>query len=77
MLKADWIDPEINPKLANYCRHYGMHAMPCRPWTPQHKGKIERRVRYAKGNALNGNHPFNDSCNRGMLTFALSTILSW
>ena len=27
--------------------------------------------------ALNGNHPFNDSTDRGMLTFALSTILSW
>jgi hypothetical protein len=28
--------------------------MPCRPWTPQHKGKIERGVGYVKGNALKG-----------------------
>ena len=46
VLKADWFDPEINPKLADFCRHYGMHLMSCRPWTPQHKGKIERGVGY-------------------------------
>ncbi len=44
VLKADWFDPEINPKLADFCRHYGMHVVPCRPWTPQHKGKVERGV---------------------------------
>jgi transposase len=37
VLKADWFDPEINPKLADFCRHYGMHVVPCRPWMPQHK----------------------------------------
>ena len=37
VLKADWFDPEINPKLADFCRHYGMHVMPCRPSMPQHK----------------------------------------
>jgi transposase len=37
VLKADWFDPEINPKLADFCRHYGMHVVPCRPRTPQHK----------------------------------------
>jgi hypothetical protein len=31
VLKADWFDPEINPKLADFCRHYGMHVVPCRP----------------------------------------------
>lgn len=52
VLKADWFDPQINPKLADFCRHYGMHIMPCRPYTPQHKGKIERGVGYVKSNAL-------------------------
>jgi transposase len=37
VLKADWFDPEINPKLADFCRHYGIHVVPCRPGTPQHK----------------------------------------
>jgi hypothetical protein len=31
VLKADWFDPEINPKLADFCRHYGMHVVPRRP----------------------------------------------
>ena len=52
VIKADWFDPQINPKLADFCRHYGMHIMPCRPYTPQHKGKIERGVGYVKSNAL-------------------------
>jgi hypothetical protein len=29
VLKAHWFDPEINPKLADFCRHYGLHVMPC------------------------------------------------
>jgi transposase len=54
VLKADWFDPEINPKLADFCRHYGMHVVPCRPATPQHKGKVERGVAYLRNNALKG-----------------------
>jgi transposase len=52
VLKADWFDPEINPKLAEFCRHYGTHVMPCRPFTPEHKGKVERGVAYVRNNAL-------------------------
>lgn len=52
--KADWLDPELNPKLVDFCRHYGITPMPCRPYTPQHKGKVERGVAYVKGNALKG-----------------------
>ena len=54
VLKADWFDPQINPKLADFCRHYRIHAMPCRPRMPQHKGKVERGVSYVRGNALKG-----------------------
>jgi transposase len=54
VLKADWFDPEINPKLADFCRHYGLHVMPCRPFKPQHKGKVERGVSYVRSNALQG-----------------------
>jgi transposase len=54
VLKADWHDPQINPKLAEFCRHYGMHVMPCRPRRPEHKGKVERGVAYVRGNALKG-----------------------
>jgi transposase len=54
VLKADWFDPDINPKLAEFCRHYHLHVMPCRPQMPQHKGKVERAVSYVRGNALKG-----------------------
>jgi transposase len=55
--KADWCDPELNPKLQAFCRHYGTALLPCRPRTPQHKGKCERGIAYLKGNALRG-HTF-------------------
>jgi transposase len=54
VLRADWFDPQINPKLVEFCRHYGCHVMPCRPYTPKHKGKVERGVAYVRGNALKG-----------------------
>jgi transposase len=54
VLKADWFDPEINPKLADFCQHYGMHVVPCRPGRPEHKGKVERSVAYVRSNALKG-----------------------
>ena len=47
VIKADWNDPAMNPKLADFCRHYGMTPMPCRSYTPQYKGKVERGVGYA------------------------------
>ena len=54
VIKADWYDPQINPKFADFCRHYGVSVMPCRPATPQHKGKVERGVDYVRNNALKG-----------------------
>jgi transposase len=54
VLKADWCDPELNPKLQSFCRHYGCALLPCRPRTPEHKGKTERGIGYLKGNALRG-----------------------
>lgn len=46
--KADWHDPEINPKLLSFARHYGVAIMPTRPYTPQHKGKVENGIKYLK-----------------------------
>ena len=53
VLKADWFDPELNPKLAEFCRHYGGRRLPCRPRfqsTRQDGASSE----YVKGNALEG-----------------------
>jgi transposase len=52
--KADWYDPELNPKITAFCHHYGTVVLPTRPYTPRHKGKVERGVGYAQSNALKG-----------------------
>ena len=52
VLKADWFDPEINPKLRDFCKHYGTVVLPTKPRTPRHKGKVERGVAYVQDNAL-------------------------
>ena len=51
---ADWYDPDIHPKIQSFCEHYGTVILPTKPYTPRHKGKIERGVGYAKSNALKG-----------------------
>ncbi|QDU92282.1 Integrase core domain protein [Lignipirellula cremea] len=50
----DWYDPELNPKLVEFCKHYGCAFIPTRVRTPRHKGKVERGVDYVQENALRG-----------------------
>ncbi len=52
--KADWYDPELNPKLRAFAKHYGTTILPTKPYTPRHKGKVERGVDYVQENALKG-----------------------
>jgi transposase len=52
--KADWFDPELNPKVIAFCQHYGTVLLPTKPYTPRHKGKVESSVKYVKNNALKG-----------------------
>jgi len=51
---ADWFDPDINPKVVEFARHYGIVILPTKPYTPRHKGKVESGVKYVKNNALKG-----------------------
>lgn len=50
--KADWFDPDLNPKIEAFARHYDIAFLPTKSYTPRHKGKIERGVGYAQDNAL-------------------------
>jgi transposase len=50
----DWFDPELNPKVQSFCEHYGTVMLPTKPYTPRHKGKIERGIGYVRDNALKG-----------------------
>lgn len=52
--RADWYDPELNPKIRAFAEHYGTVILPTKPYTPRHKGKVERGVDYVKRNALKG-----------------------
>lgn len=52
--KADWFDPDINPKVRSFGAHYGLIFLPTRPYMPRHKGKVERGVGYVQDNALKG-----------------------
>ena len=54
VIKADWFDPDLNPKIQSFCEHYRTTILPTRPRTPRHKGKIERQVNYAQDNGLKG-----------------------
>lgn len=50
----DWFDPELVPKVAAFAAHYGTAIMPTKPYTPRHKGKVERGIDYVQENALAG-----------------------
>ena len=52
--RPDWFDPELNPKVESFCRHYGIVILPTQPYTPRHKGKVERGIAYVQDNALKG-----------------------
>jgi len=52
--RADWYDPELNPRLEAMATHYGTVVLPTKPYTPRHKGKVERGIGYVKSNALKG-----------------------
>ena len=52
VLRADWFDPELNPKLQSFAQYYGTVILPTKPRTPRHKGKVERGVGYVQDNGL-------------------------
>jgi len=54
VIQADWYDPELNPKLEDFARHYGTVILPTKPAMPRHKGKVEAGVKYAQNNAVKG-----------------------
>jgi transposase len=51
---ADWFEPDLNPKVREFCRHYDTVMVPARPYHPRDKGKVENAIKYLKNNALKG-----------------------
>jgi transposase len=54
VLKPDVYDPQLNPLYAKMLEHYGVVALPCRPYAPDLKGKVESAVGYTQDTALKG-----------------------
>lgn len=55
IIQASWDDPEVQHAYGECAEHYGFLIAPCRPVTPQHKGKVEQGgVHYVKRNFLGG-----------------------
>jgi transposase len=44
--------PVFHPEFEAFCRHWGTTPRACQPYRARTKGKVERGVGYAKGNAL-------------------------
>jgi transposase len=71
ILRACVEDPEVQQSYRHCAEHYGFLIAPCRPRTPQHKGKVEKGgVHYLKRNFLGGREP---TC----ITRANEEVLAW
>ena len=54
IIRASVEDPQVQRAYRELAEHYGFLISPCRPRTPQHKGKVEAGVKYVKGDFLSG-----------------------
>jgi len=55
IIKACWDDPVVQESYRECARHYGFRIAPCRPYTPEHKGKVEQGgVHYVVRNFMGG-----------------------
>lgn len=68
--KACWDDPQVQQAYRECAEHYGFLIAPCRPRTPEHKGKVESGVHYVKRNFLGGRTPTT-------ITQADTDVLDW
>jgi len=71
IIRAVWDDPEVQHSYRECAEHYGFLIAPCRPYTPEHKGKVEQGgVHYLKRNFLGGRAPT-------LITQANQEVLVW
>jgi hypothetical protein len=71
IVKAIRDDPAVQASYQECALHYGFRIAPCRPRTPQHKGKVEQGgVHYVKRNFLGGRE-------RTSLNQANADVLVW
>ena len=72
--KACVDDPQVQQAYRECAEHYGFLIDPCRPRTPEHKGKVESGVHYVKRNFLGGRIPTTlTQANPDVLVWCLTT----
>jgi len=54
VIDPDVYDPELNALYAAMLAHYSVVAVPCRPYAPDLKGKVESAVGHTQATALKG-----------------------
>jgi hypothetical protein len=55
IIQAAWDEPQVQATYRECAEHYGFLIAPCRPRTPEHKGKVEQGgVHYVCRNFLGG-----------------------
>lgn len=68
--RAVWDDPLVQISYRECAEHYGFLILPCRPATPEHKGKVEGGVGYVQGRFMGGRGPMT-------LTQANQAVRKW
>ena len=54
VIKADWYEPQLNPKLRAFAAHYRTLILPARPLKPTDKGKVESGIKSIKKQRVEG-----------------------
>ena len=75
IVRGCWHEPLAQHSYRECAEHYGFLIAPCRPSTPQHKGKVEKGgVHYVKRNFLGGREPTTiTQANRDVKRWVLTT----
>jgi transposase len=75
IVKASWDEAQAQNSYRECAQHYGFRIAPCRPRTPEHKGKVEQGgVHYVVRNFLGGREIARlDHNNREVHTWCLTT----
>jgi transposase len=73
--RACFENPQVQHAYRECAQHYGFRIRPCRPRTPEHKGKVEQGgVHYVKRNFLGGRAPTSlEQANEAVLEWCRTT----
>ncbi len=62
ILKNQHYELDFNQDFLEFANHYGAVIVPCEPYSPEQKGKVESGIKYLQMNFING-RMFSDTAN--------------